>query len=111
WFTTPNSIHTDCGCPESGTVMVREYTASATLVKPCLYHPPPGTVIDVVPWPAGVKLHDPDRSTDATAASLAASVVVYLCVLASAEAAGAKRSRPSAAAAPAPVVNSFRRVS
>src|SRR6476469_1552230 len=68
WLTAPNSIHTDCGCPESGTVMLREYTASPTLVKPCLYHPPPGTMIDVVPWPAGVKLHVPDRSTDAMAA-------------------------------------------
>ena len=72
WFTTPNSIHTDCGCPESGTVMLREYTASPTLVKPCLYQPPPGTMIDVVPWPAGVKLQVPDRSTDATAAPVAA---------------------------------------
>src|SRR5947209_14337569 len=69
WLTAPNSIHTDCGCPESGTVIVREYTASDTLVKPCLYQPPPGTVIEVFPWPAGVKLHDPDRSTDVIAAS------------------------------------------
>src|SRR3954465_5727779 len=57
WFTAPNSIHVDCGCPESGTVIVREYTASDTSVKPCLYHPPPGTVIDVAAFPAGVKLH------------------------------------------------------
>jgi hypothetical protein len=49
--------------------MLREYTASDTLVKPCLYQPPPGTLIDVVPWPVGVKLHVPDRSTEAIAAS------------------------------------------
>src|SRR4051794_22666568 len=46
WLTAPNSIHADCGCPVSGTVMVRVYTASLTSVKPCLYQPPPGTVID-----------------------------------------------------------------
>ena len=68
-FTAPNSIHTDCGCPVFGTVMLREYTASDTLVKPCLYQPPPGTVIDVAAWPDGVKLHVPDRSTEAVAAS------------------------------------------
>ena len=51
WLTAPNSIHVDCGCPESGTVTVREYTASFTSVKPCLYQPPPGTAIDVVPRP------------------------------------------------------------
>ena len=43
WLTAPNSIQVDCGCPESGTVMLREYTASFTSVKPCLYQPPPGT--------------------------------------------------------------------
>src|SRR3954462_12903917 len=69
WLTAPNSIQVDCGCPESGTVTVREYTASDTSVKPCLYHPPPGTVIDVVARPAGVKLHVPARSTAAIAAS------------------------------------------
>ena len=68
-LTAPKSIHTDCGCPVFGTVMLREYTASETLVKPCLYQPPPGTVIDVVAWPDGVKLHVPDRSTEAVAAS------------------------------------------
>ena len=68
WFTAPNSIHVDCGCPESGTVMLREYTASFTSVKPCLYQPPPGTVIDVAARPAGVKLHVPARSTEAIAA-------------------------------------------
>src|SRR3954464_13856648 len=67
WFTAPNSIHVDCGCPESGRVMVREYAASSTSVKPCLYQPPPGTLIDVVDRPAGVKLHVPARSTDAIA--------------------------------------------
>src|SRR3954468_23260959 len=67
WLTAPNSIQVDCGCPESGTVTVREYTASFTSVKPCLYQPPPGTAIDVVARPAGVKLHVPARSTDATA--------------------------------------------
>src|SRR5947208_2935324 len=69
WFTAPNSIHSDCGRPESGTVIVREYTASDTSVKPCLYQPPPGTAIDVVARPDGVKLHDPARSTDASAPS------------------------------------------
>src|SRR3954452_23426027 len=68
WLTAPNSIQVDCGCPESGTVTVREYTASDTSVKPCLYQPPPGTVIDVVGRPAGVKLHVPARSTDPIAA-------------------------------------------
>ena len=67
WLTAPNSIQVDWGCPESGTVMLREYTASFTSVKPCLYQPPPGTVIDVAARPAGVKLHDPARSTDASA--------------------------------------------
>ena len=59
WLTAPNSIHVDCGCPESGTVMLREYTASFTSVKPCLYQPPPGTAIEVAARPAGVKLHVP----------------------------------------------------
>src|SRR3954468_20331955 len=68
WFTAPNSIHVDCGCPESGTVMVREYTASFTSVKPCLYQPPPGTLIDVADRPAGVNPHVPARSTEAIAA-------------------------------------------
>src|SRR3954463_15402516 len=52
--------------------MLREYTASFTSVKPCLYQPPPGTVIEVAPRPAGVKLHVPARSTEATAALPAA---------------------------------------
>src|SRR5690349_12010179 len=69
WLTAPNSIHADCGRPVSGTVMLREYTAWFTSVKPCLYQPPPGTVIDVEARPAGVKLHLPARSTDAVAAS------------------------------------------
>src|SRR4051812_38588562 len=73
WLTAPNSIQVDCGCPESGTVMLREYTASFTSVKPCLYQPPPGTVIDVAPRPAGVKPHVPPRSTEAIAASPAAT--------------------------------------
>ena len=73
WFTAPNSIQVDCGCPESGTVMLREYTASFTSVKPCLYQPPPGTAIEVVPRPAGVKLHVPLRSTEAIAALPAAT--------------------------------------
>src|SRR3954454_8790047 len=68
WLTAPNSIHVDCGCPESGTVMLREYTAWFTSVKPCLYQPPPGTVIEVAPRPAGVKLHVPLRSTVVTVA-------------------------------------------
>ena len=59
WLTAPNSIQVDCGCPESGTVMLREYTASFTSVKPCLYQPPPGTAIEVAARPAGVKLHVP----------------------------------------------------
>jgi hypothetical protein len=33
-----------------------------------LYQPPPGTVIVVVARPAGVKLHVPERSTEAIAA-------------------------------------------
>src|SRR6476469_413377 len=48
--------------------MLREYTASFTSVKPCLYQPPPGTAIEVAPRPAGVKLHVPLRSTEAVAA-------------------------------------------
>src|SRR3954454_11408689 len=44
--------------------MLREYTAWFTSVNPCLYQPPPGTVIEVVARPAGVKLHVPARSTD-----------------------------------------------
>src|SRR5688572_5191507 len=73
WFTAPNSIHADCGCPESGTVIVREYVASDTSVKPCLYQPPPGTVIVVAARPAGVKLHLPARSTEPIAALPAAT--------------------------------------
>src|SRR3954453_13094034 len=69
WLTAPNSIQVDCGCPESGTVMLREYTAWVTSVKPCLYQPPPGTVIDVGLRPAGVKVPLPARSPDATAAA------------------------------------------
>src|SRR3982751_1012926 len=53
--------------------MVREYTASFTSVKPCLYQPPPGTVIEVAPRPVGVKLHVPARSTEAMAAAPAAA--------------------------------------
>src|SRR3954465_10238313 len=49
--------------------MLREYTAWFTSVKPCLYQPPPGTVIEVAPRPAGVKLHVPARSTEAIAAA------------------------------------------
>src|SRR5256885_7327987 len=73
WLTAPNSIQVACGCPESGTVMLREYTASFTSVKPCLYQPPPGTVIEVAPRPEGVKLHVPARSTEAIAAPAAAA--------------------------------------
>src|SRR3954463_1349598 len=73
WLTAPNSIQVACGCPESGTVMLREYTASFTSVKPCLYQPPPGTVIEVAPRPVGVKVHVPLRSTEATAALPAAT--------------------------------------
>ena len=73
WLTAPNSIQVDCGCPESGTVMLREYTASFTSVKPCLYQPPPGTAIVVAARPAGVKLHVPARSTEAIAAFPAAT--------------------------------------
>src|SRR4051812_21828513 len=53
--------------------MLREYTASFTSVKPCLYQPPPGTVIEVAPRPVGVKVHVPLRSTEATAALPAAT--------------------------------------
>src|SRR3954468_22393361 len=80
WLTAPNSIQVDCGCPESGTVMLREYTASFTSVKPCLYQPPPGTVIDVVARPAGVKLHTPARSTEAIAPAPAAAAARAGCV-------------------------------
>ena len=53
--------------------MLREYTASFTSVKPCLYQPPPGTAIEVAARPAGVKLHVPLRSTEAIAALPAAT--------------------------------------
>ncbi len=68
WLTAPNSIQVDCGCPEFGTVTLREYTASVTSVNPCLYQPPPGTVIEVAARPAGVKPHVPARSTEVIAA-------------------------------------------
>src|SRR3954452_25078820 len=79
WLTAPSSIQVDCGCAESGTVMLREYTASVTSVKPCLYQPPPGTVIDVAPRPFGVKLHVPARSTEAIAAAPAAAAAGAGC--------------------------------
>src|SRR6185369_9372587 len=60
--------------------MVREYTASFTSVKPCLYQPPPGTVIEVAPRPFGVKLHVPARSTEAIAAAPAAAAAGAGCV-------------------------------
>src|SRR3954454_17751766 len=60
--------------------MVREYTASFTSVKPCLYQPPPGTVIEVAPRPVGVKLHVPARSTEAIAAAPAAAGAGAGCV-------------------------------
>src|SRR4051812_35885557 len=53
--------------------MLREYTAWLTSVKPCLYQPPPGTVIEVAPRPVGVKLHVPARATEAIAAFPAAT--------------------------------------
>src|SRR4051812_8840805 len=53
--------------------MLREYTASFTSVKPCLYQPPPGTAIVVAARPAGVKVHVPLRSTEAIAAFPAAT--------------------------------------
>src|SRR4051812_12487268 len=53
--------------------MLREYTASFTSVEPCLYQPPPGTAIVVAARPAGVKVHVPLRSTEATAAFPAAT--------------------------------------
>src|SRR4051812_6917046 len=53
--------------------MLREYTASFTSVKPCLYQPPPGTAIEVAARPVGVKVHDPLRSTEAIAAFPAAT--------------------------------------
>src|SRR3954467_12435995 len=73
WLTAPNSIQVDCGCPESGTVMLREYTASFTSVEPCVYQPPPGTAIEVAARPAGVKVHVPLRSTEAIASVPAAT--------------------------------------
>src|SRR3954467_8703118 len=89
WLTAPSSIQVDCGCPESGTVMLREYTASVTSVKPCLYQPPPGTVIVVAPRPLGVKLHVPARSTEAAAVAPAGATA--------AAAWGAASSCPAAA--------------
>src|SRR5690349_4876352 len=53
--------------------MLREYTASFTSVKPCLYQPPPGTAIVVAARPTGVKVHVPLRSTEAIAAFPAAT--------------------------------------
>src|SRR4051812_41268236 len=73
WLTAPNSIQADCGCPESGTVTLREYTASFTSVKPCLYQPPPGTAIVVAARPAGVKPQVPLTPTEAPAAFPAAT--------------------------------------
>src|SRR3954454_21967835 len=73
WLTAPNSIQVDCGCPESGTVMLREYTASFTSVKPCLYQPPPGTAIVVAARPAAAQPGVPLRSAEATGASPAAT--------------------------------------
>ena len=92
WLTAPNSIQVDCGCPESGTVMLREYTASFTSVKPCLYQPPPGTVIEVAARPAGVKLHVPARSTEAIAALPAVKLALHPQRLRARSAAGRCRS-------------------
>src|SRR3982751_828143 len=93
WLTAPNSIQVDCGCPESGTVMLREYTASFTSVKPCLYQPPPGTVIEVAGRPAGVTVHVPLRSTGAIAA-LPAATPSTPAAAESASAPGAPRTDP-----------------
>ena len=95
WLTAPNSIHADCGCPVSGTVTVREYTASFTSVKPCLYQPPPGTVIDVGARPAGVKLHRPARSTDVIAALPAVKPLTSAVAAGAAGACGAPFVTPS----------------
>src|SRR4051812_22206943 len=109
WLTAPNSIQVDWGCPEFGTVMLREYTASLTSVKPCLYQPPPGTAIDVVPRPVGVKPHVPLRSTEVIAALPAAApstpAAATLPVATGAARAGSWNARvkpPSAKAAASP---------
>src|SRR4051795_12737544 len=89
--------------------MVREYTASFTSVKPCLYQPPPGTVIEVAPRPVGVKLHVPARSTEAIAAlpaaesSTAAAATRPVAVCAARAGAGmATAGLPSTTAAASP---------
>src|SRR4051794_3246831 len=83
--------------------MLREYTASFTSVKPCLYQPPPGTVIEVAPRPVGVKLHVPARSTEAIAAAPAAAGTGAGCVATAgcAEAAGCTVSMIARSVAPA----------
>src|SRR4051812_1466720 len=94
--------------------MLREYTASFTSVKPCLYQPPPGTVIEVCPRPVGVKLHVPARSTEVIAATPAAPAAVTPRVATGAASDGraVTRVRPpraTAAASPPTVNNRLRR--
>src|SRR6185369_13687382 len=78
--------------------MLREYTASFTSVKPCLYQPPPGTAIEVAPRPVGVKLHVPLRSTEAIAALPAAAPATPAAATARV-AVGAARAAPAKAMA------------
>src|SRR4051795_10904052 len=61
--------------------MLREYTAWFTSVKPCLYQPPPGTVIEVAPRPAGVKVHLPARSTVVGVVGAVVVVVIGVVVV------------------------------
>src|SRR4051812_22773662 len=89
--------------------MLREYTASFTSVKPCLYQPPPGTAIVVAARPAGVKLHLPARSTEliaplpaATPATPAAATAPIAPGGATADAGIARATPPAATAAASP---------
>src|SRR4051812_20087498 len=89
--------------------MLREYTASFTSVKPCLYQPPPGTAIVVAARPAGVKLHLPARSTEliaplpaATPATPAAATAPIAPGGATADAGIARATPPATTAAASP---------
>src|SRR5689334_7736516 len=94
--------------------MLREYTASFTSVKPCLYQPPPGTAIEVAPRPAGVKLHVPLRSTEVIAALPAAPAAATVLVATCAARAGpwiasVRPPRTTAAASPPAAVGNHPR--
>src|SRR3954471_3459495 len=95
--------------------MLREYTASFTSVKPCLYQPPPGTAIEVAARPAGVKVHVPLRSTEAIAAfpaatpSTPAAATAPIAARADPWIAGAAPPGPTAAASPPAAVGNHPR--